>query len=173
MAPAIAKKARGFNHNYYHPLHLAILKGDWESMRVFFEGDPSAVTAKITMVGRTALHVAALAGQWKLVEKLVQQMPLEALAEVDLMGCNALHYVAYGGNTAAAKALVTKNPFLTQTTDFGGFSPLLHAITSSSSKELVWYLALVTTDERPACPFSGPSSSHLVALLTAAGFHGN
>ncbi|KAK4275381.1 hypothetical protein QN277_018473 [Acacia crassicarpa] len=167
---AITEFARGFNHNYYHPLHLAILKGDWESARIFFEGDPNAVTAKITTVARTALHVAAIAGQWKLVEKLVQEMPVEALAEVDLMGCTALHYVALGGNTTAAKALVTRNPSLTQIPDFEGFSPLAYAITSTS-KELLWYLALVTTDERPACPFSGPSASRLVALLTAAGFH--
>lgn len=168
---AITEFARGFNHNYYRPLHLATLKGDWESVRAFIEHDPNALTAKITTISRTALQVAAIAGQWKLVEKLVQQMPVEALAEVDLMGCTALHYVALGGNATAAKALVTKNPSVTQITDFEGFSSLVYAITSSTSKELVWYLALVTTDERPACPFSGPSASRLVALLTAAGFH--
>lgn len=166
-------KARGFDHNYYHPLHLAILKGDWDTARAFFDRDLSALTAKITMTARTALHVAAIGGQWQLVEKLVQKMPTEALAELDLMGCTALHYVAMGGNVTAAKALVSKDPSLTQLTDFAGFTPLLYAITSSRCKELVWFLSLATTDERPGCPFSGPSAHRLVALLTAAGFHGN
>lgn len=150
-----------------------MLKGDWESAKAFFDRDPSALTAKVTTIARTALHVAAVVGQWQLVEKLVQLMPTESLAELDLMGCSALHYVALGGSTMAAKALVTRNPALTQVTDFAGFTPLLYAITSSTCKELVWYLALTTTDERPSCPFSGPSAGRLVALLTAAGFHGN
>ncbi|KAF7815907.1 Ankyrin repeat-containing protein [Senna tora] len=171
VTAAATEFARGFNHNYYQPLHLAILKGDWKTARAFFDHDPSALTAKVTPIARTALHVAAIGGQWQLVEKLVQQMPTGELAAIDLMGCTALHYVALGGNAAAAKALVTKNPSLTQVTDFVGFTPLLYAITSSRCKELVWYLALTTTDERPSCPFSGPSSRHLVALLTATGFH--
>jgi len=131
------------------------------------------LTAKITILGRTALHVAAVGAQWKLVEKLVQYMPANMLSELDLMGCTCLHYVAMGESVDSAKALVAKYPSLTQVTDFKGFTPLINSVTSTRCKDMVWYLVLSTTDERPSCPFSGPSASQLVALLTAAGFHGN
>ncbi|TKY46976.1 Ankyrin repeat-containing protein [Spatholobus suberectus] len=162
--------ARGFNHGYYQPLHIAILKGDWESTKAFLDNDPSALTAKITTIGRSALHVAAVGGQWQLVEKLVQLVPVQVLAELDLMGCTCLHYVAMGESINAAKALLAKDPSLTQLTDFTGFTPLIYSITSRC-KEMVWYLVLNTTDEEPGRPFSGPSANQLVALLTAAGFH--
>ncbi|KAG2394722.1 uncharacterized protein HKW66_Vig0079030 [Vigna angularis] len=168
---AASEFARGFNHSYYHPLHIAILKGDWQSTKAFLDNDPSAWTAKITILGRTALHVAAVGGQWQIVEKLVQHVPTKVLEELDLMGCTCLHYVAMGESRSAAKALVTKNPSLTQLTDFKGFTPLIYSITSAKCKEMVWYFVLNTTDERPGCPFSGPSAAQLVALLTAAGFH--
>jgi len=131
------------------------------------------LTAKITILGRTALHVAAVGAQWKLVEKLVQYMPANMLSELDFMGCTCLHYVAMGKSVDSAKALVAKYPSLAQATDFKGFTPLIYSVTSTRCKDMVWYLVLNTTDERPGCPFSGPSASQLVALLTAAGFHGN
>ncbi|CAI8596674.1 unnamed protein product [Vicia faba] len=169
---AVAEFARGFNHSYYQPLHLAILNGDWESTKAFIDNDPTALTAKVTMLGRNALHVAAVGAQWKLVEKLLQHMPANTVAELDLMGCTCLHYVAMGENVNAAKALVAKNPSVTQVTDYKGFTPLIYSITSTNCKEMVWYLVLnITDDSRGGCPFSAPSASHLVALLTAAGFH--
>ncbi|KAK7288523.1 hypothetical protein RIF29_01984 [Crotalaria pallida] len=168
---AAAEFARGFNHNYYQSLHVALLKGDWESAKAFFDQNPSAWAAKVTILGRNALHVAAVGGQWQIVEKLVQHMPAEILAELDFMGCTCLHYVAMGESVKTAKELVAKNPSLTQVTDFKGFTPLLYSITSTGHKEMVWYLASNTTDERPGCPFSGPSAGQLVALLTAAGLH--
>jgi hypothetical protein len=48
----------------------------------------------------------------------------------------------------------------------------MYSITSTRYKEMVLYLYMNTTDEGPGCPFSGPSASQLVALLTAAGYHG-
>ncbi|XP_045821446.1 uncharacterized protein LOC123914367 isoform X2 [Trifolium pratense] len=170
---AVTEFALGFDHNYYQPLHLAILKGDWKSTKAFLDNDPTALTAKVTVHGRTALHVAAVGAQWKLVEKLAQhqQMPAEVLEELDFMGCTCLHYVAMGQSVDAAKALVAKNPSVTQVIDFKGFTPLMYSITSTQCKEMVGYLVLNTSDERPGCPFSGPSASQLVALLTGAGFH--
>ncbi|PNX85625.1 ankyrin repeat-containing protein [Trifolium pratense] len=89
--------------------------GDWKSTKAFLDNDPTALTAKVTIHGRTALHVAAVGAQWKLVEKLVQHqhMPANMLAELDLMGCTCLHYVAMGESVNTAKALVAKNPSLT------------------------------------------------------------
>jgi hypothetical protein len=99
-------------------------------------------------------------------------MPADMLAELDLMGCTCLHYVAMGQSVNTAKALVAKNPSVTQVTDFKGFTPLIYSITSTRCKEMVWYLVSNTTDESPSCPFSGPSASQLVALLTTTGLHG-
>jgi len=166
-------KARGFNHSYYRPFHLAILKGDWESTKAFIDNDPTALTAKVTVLGRTALHVAAVGAQWKLVEKLVQHMPANMAAELDFMGCTCLHYVAMGESVKAAKALVAKNPSLTQVTDCTGFTPLIYSVTSTRCKHMVQYLFMNTTDDGPGRPFSGSSASHLVALLIHAGFYGN
>ncbi|XP_024634899.1 uncharacterized protein [Medicago truncatula] len=168
---AVSEFARGFNHSYYLPLHLAILKGDWESTEAFLDNDPRALTAKVTVHGRTALHVAAVGAQWNLVEKLVEYMPANMLTELDFMGCTCLHYVAMGESVNAVKALVAKNPSVTQVTDFKGFTPLIYSLTSTRHRDMVWYLLMNTTDERPGCPFSGPSASQLVALLTASGFH--
>lgn len=158
----LLSKARRFNHSHYHPLHLAILKGDWESTKAFLDNDPSALTAKVTAIGGTALHAAAVGGQWQIIEKLVQHVPAQVLSDLDLMGCTCLHYVAMGENTSAAEALLAKNPSLTQFTDSIGFTPL--SITSSRCKEMVWYLVLNTSDERPGCPFSGPSADKLVGF---------
>jgi ankyrin repeat protein len=173
MLSLLLPKAREFNNSYYQPLHLAILKGDWESTKAFFDNDPSALTAKITVFGQTALHVAALGAQWKLVEKLSQHMPANMVVELDLLGFTCLHYVAYGESVDAAKALVTKNSSVTQIADLQGFTPLNYSITSTICKEMVWYLVLNTTDDSPACPFSGPSAAHLVRMLIITGFHGN
>lgn len=119
------------------------------------------------------MHVAAFGGQWKLLQKLIQHVPEHVLAELDLMGCTCLHYVAMTDSIGAAKTLVAKNPSLTQVTDFKGFTPLIHSLTSTRCKDMVWYLVLNTTDDSPASPFSGPTAAQLVTLLTAAGFHGN
>ncbi|MCI24139.1 ankyrin repeat-containing protein, partial [Trifolium medium] len=132
----------GFNHSYYQSLHLAILKGDWKSTKDFLDNDPSALTAKVAVLGRTALHVAAVGAQWKIVEKLVQHQHMSAfvLTEMDSMGRSCLHYVAMGRSVYAAdaaKALVAKNPSVTQVTDFKGFTPLIYSIASKRCKELV------------------------------------
>ncbi|KAI4344600.1 hypothetical protein L6164_011807 [Bauhinia variegata] len=168
---AAADFARGFDYNYYRPLHIAVLKGDWETAEKFFNDDPGALTSKITTLGMTPLHVAAVGSQWKIVEKLVQLMSSEALAVQDFVGCTALHYVATSGSLNAAKAMVTKNRSLTQIITLAGHTPLLFAITSTRSKQFVRYLAFTTTDDAPACPFSGPSANYLVTFLTAGGYH--
>ena len=166
-------KVRGLNYNQYRHLLIALLKGDWDFAKEFFREHPDAMTARITTLAMTALQVLAVGGQRHLIEELVQCMPPEELAVQDSAGFTALHYVALGGNVRAAKALVTRNSSLTQIPNSAGHTPLLLAMSSALCKELVWYLAIATTDESPACPFSGSFSGYLVALLTAAGYHGN
>ncbi|PNX91237.1 ankyrin repeat-containing protein [Trifolium pratense] len=160
--------AEEFNYKYYQPLHIAILKGDWKSTKAFLDNDPSTLTAKITMLGETALHVAALGAQWKLVEKLVQLMPANMLTELDSKGFTCLHYVAVGKSVDTAKALVAKNSSVTQVTSLPGFTPLYLCIVAAISKEMVWYLVLNTT-EPACCPFNYMD----VCAMVSVGFHGN
>ncbi|MCH95728.1 ankyrin repeat family protein, partial [Trifolium medium] len=123
------------------------------------------------MLGHTALHVAALGSQWKIVEKLVQHMPANMVVELDSKGCTCLHYVAVGKSVDTAKALVVKNSSVTQVADLQGYTPLYHCLSAAKCKEMVWYLVSNTTDDSPACPFSGPSAIQLVFLLIYTGFH--
>ncbi|MCI01204.1 ankyrin repeat family protein [Trifolium medium] len=174
MLSLLLPTARQYNNSYYQPFHLAIVKGDWESTKAFLDNDPSALTAKITMFGQTALHVAALGAHWKLVEKLVQHMPANMLTEMDFKNCTCLHYVAMGESIDTAKALVAKNSSVTQVTNLQGSTPLHNSLTAAAiCKEMVWYLVLNATDDSPACPFSGPSATELVRLLIYTGLHGN
>jgi ankyrin repeat protein len=169
-------KATGFNFNYYRPLQLALLKGDWESTKAFIDFDPSALTAKITIHDQTALHVAAMGAQWKVVEKLAQVMPANMFVEKDSRGRTCLHYVAIGKSADTAKALVAKNSSATQIDDSEGLTPICYSIAYNTLfKEMTWFLVLNTLDDRPAsaCPFSTPSAIDLLGLLTTVGFHGN
>ncbi|XP_038711857.1 uncharacterized protein LOC120006054 [Tripterygium wilfordii] len=141
----------GMNSNYYRPLFLASLKGDWDSARRFFERDPDAVTAKISVLSMTALHVAVSNEQAEFVEKLVELMPSEAL---DCQGIGE------------------KNPALPQITDMKGHTPLQTAtVLATEHKELIWFLAKVTTDAPPSRSFTGQWAGQLICFLTHAGFH--
>ncbi|XP_038710607.1 uncharacterized protein LOC120005182 [Tripterygium wilfordii] len=158
--------------NYYRPLYLAALKGDWETAREFFERDPNALTANISVLSMTALHVAVCNGQAEFTEKLVELMPSDALEMYDAGFYTPLHYAAMSGNIRIAKALVRKNPALPQLTDLKGYTPLLTAIcVAPEHKELLWYLTKVTKDDPPSSPFTGQWSGELITFLTHTGLH--
>ncbi|KAL2534393.1 Ankyrin repeat family protein [Abeliophyllum distichum] len=162
------------NLNYYQPLHLAAKEGDWETAKRFIDSDNSALTAVISIQGMTALHVAASSSQSEFVENLVELIPAEALDARDERGCNALHYVAIGEAVNAAKALVDKNPALPLSMESLGQTPLFFAAywgTPSKSKEMLWYLSTVTTNDFPSYPFTGQWSNQLILGITAAGFN--
>ncbi|RWR75694.1 ankyrin repeat-containing protein [Cinnamomum micranthum f. kanehirae] len=163
----------GVDFNYYRPLYLAALSGNWESARKFFERDQNAMTAKISISSMTALHVAVSNGQAEFVEKLIELMPSEALAIHDGWCYTPLHYAAMSGNIRIAKALVRKNRALLQITDLDGRTPLrtAAAFVAPEHKELVWFLAKETTDASPVCPFTGKWAGELIVLLTHGGFH--
>ncbi|XP_040371330.1 ankyrin repeat-containing protein ITN1 isoform X2 [Rosa chinensis] len=172
MSTRHESSAEDLNLDYYLPLYHAAFRGNWEDARRFLEHDPNAVKAKISNLSMTALHVAACEGHSEFVEKIVKHMPADELAEHDEMGFTALHYAAIGGNLRSAKALLKENPKLAQSVDTKGRTPLhLAASFSSECKELVWYLLLVTTDEEPGHPFTGPWASNLMNVLIASGFH--
>ncbi|XP_028944813.2 uncharacterized protein [Malus domestica] len=112
------------------------------------------------------------------MKKMVEHVPVEALAMQDCIGRNVLHTLAISGSAKkqvagqmkVAKALVTKNPVLTQIADQDGMVPL-HLSCCSDDRELVWYLTLVTRDEHPTWPFTGPMASFLTSAVTYSGFH--
>ncbi|KAK3211623.1 hypothetical protein Dsin_016329 [Dipteronia sinensis] len=86
----------------------------------------------------------------------------------DLSGRSALHYAAMGGSLKTAKALIRKNFALPEIQNKRGSVPLY---LSFSSKQLVWYLILVTRDEHPCFPFTGPLSAQLVCKLICYGYY--
>lgn len=163
------------DENEYRSLYMAALRGDWLEAQSFLEEHPEGTTAIVAPFSRTALHVAAGEGHSEFVEKIVERMTADALEMVDEFGRTALHQSAFAGiSPKAAKAMVNKNPNLTNIMDGGrGWSPLLiAAYHGSKSKDLVWYLSLVTRDEGESSPFTGPFAGDLVLALTAAGHLG-
>nr|XP_028953470.1 uncharacterized protein LOC114822692 [Malus domestica] len=98
-------------------------------------------------------------------------MPTEALLLQDFSGNTALHYAAVAGTMQDAQTMVRKNPALTQITNDAGETPLLLAASfAANSKDMVWYLSLVTKDEPPSYPFTGLLACRLISFITGAGF---
>lgn len=154
----------------YQPLYRAALKGDWEEAKRFLDNDLSAVSAIITDSSMTALQVAAFEGHSEFVENIVRLMQAQDLEWGDISGRTALHYAALTGRLGAARALVQRNPALTSIVDNREWTPLLYAaVYGSECKDLVWYLSLVTTDEDPGRPFTGPEAAQLVTALISSG----
>ncbi|XP_021283426.1 ankyrin repeat-containing protein ITN1-like [Herrania umbratica] len=174
LAPtaAIISEDERIRFKYYHQLHLAALKGNWEAAKGYFQDNvPNAFTEEISSTRMNALLVASCNGHTKFVEMLVKRMPEEALQKRGPGGYTALHHAAIGGHLKMAKALIRKNPGLTQITDNSGNTPLLCAVLLFSRHKLVRYLALATTIEKPERPFSGCKAGDLMVNLTHMGFH--
>ncbi|TXG68581.1 hypothetical protein EZV62_003516 [Acer yangbiense] len=157
--------------NYYRPLYLAAQRGDWKNAKSFIEHDPNALTATISPSNsQTVVHVAALCCQWGFVLKLLEFLSPESIAVQDSTGCTVLHYVAQGGSLMTAKSLVQKNSFLSQMVNNQQELPLLHSIWSES-KEMVWYLSLITRVDSPTFPFFIPTLPRILRHLVKSGFH--
>ncbi|KAL5757530.1 hypothetical protein ACOSP7_020141 [Xanthoceras sorbifolium] len=139
--------------NYYQPLLNAAQRGDWQSAKSFIHRNPNTLTASITAVNsRTVFHVAALSCQWEFVLKLLELIVYpESLAVQDVYGNTVLHYVAQGGSLKTVKALVKKNSDLLQIVNNTGDLPLVYSL-YSDSKELKWYLTLITRVVSPSLP---------------------
>ncbi|KAF8364632.1 hypothetical protein HHK36_033396 [Tetracentron sinense] len=141
----------GVDRNFYVPLYIATLRGDWESARIFLLDHPEALTARITI-------------------DLGTLMPADALALPDKWGNTALHNAALAGITRTIKAPVRKNPALPYKLDNGGTTPLGISTLNANleKKEMVWYLCSVTTKEET---FTGASGAAILCDLTMAGFY--
>ncbi|KAH7565470.1 hypothetical protein JRO89_XS09G0214100 [Xanthoceras sorbifolium] len=152
--------------NYYQPLLNAAQRGDWQSAKSFIHRNPNTLTASITAVNsRTVFHVAALSCQWEFVLKLLELIVYpESLAVQDVYGNTVLHYVAQGGSLKTVKALVKKNSDLLQIVNNTGDLPLVYSL-YSDSKELKWYLTLITRVVSPSLP-------NILCTLIGSGCYG-
>ncbi|THG04978.1 hypothetical protein TEA_018979 [Camellia sinensis var. sinensis] len=130
--------------NHYLPLHIAAIKGDWESANKFIEQEPDAVRVPVTGLRQTSLVVAIrLARRNEFVKKLIEKMSPEDLALVDSRGRTALHEASITGNVEAAKLLVQRNTILPNILDKKGRVPLYYAA-NFGFREMVLYLLDVT-----------------------------
>ena len=103
----------------YAPLNKAVRSGDWEAARKFLDDNPEAVTARISIEGKTALHIAAF-----------HQL-------------TALHEATYSRIIEVAKCLVKKNSNLLAIPNTNGLILVTHAL-NVGHKEMARYLYSVT-----------------------------
>ncbi|XP_054814085.1 uncharacterized protein LOC129314628 [Prosopis cineraria] len=90
-------------------LYMAICANNWNSAKAFLDENPSALTAKITPSGKTALHVAVLFGHVTIVEELLKLVPPKFLETADDFGNTPLVIATITGITQVAEFLVNKN----------------------------------------------------------------
>ena len=131
----------------YMDLHKALQIGDWNAAKEFLYRNPHAISAKITVLGKTALHVAAEAGHVHIVEELVKPMSEENLEIKDNEdGDTALAQAAYIGNYRMAECMLGKNENLITIGDDDGNIPVVMALFNGHLK-LARYLYLLTPPE--------------------------
>ena len=63
----------------YASFEKNIRKGEWDAANQFISSNPEAMTAEISIFGRTALHIAIFEGHMNIVEELVKIMSEENL----------------------------------------------------------------------------------------------
>ncbi|XP_058191694.1 ankyrin repeat-containing protein ITN1-like isoform X2 [Rhododendron vialii] len=155
----------------YIPLVKAVLGGNWERAKRFFDQDQGALTAWVTEFRETALHIAVGTGkEIQFVEKLVELMPVEALALTDNQGQTALHAAARVGNTKAAEVLVQKHPPLLYIRQNVGWLPI-HQAAVNAQRETLAYLLTVTKDDPVSLPFSNDSGLDLIIFVISSNFY--
>ena len=117
----------------YMDLNKALQIGDWNAAKEFLNRHPHAISAKITVRGKTALYVAAEAGHVHVVEIIYE-------------GFTALARAAYSGNYRMAECMLGKNENLIRITTEEGNIPVVLALYNGHLK-LARYLYLLTPPE--------------------------
>ncbi|KAI8019567.1 Ankyrin repeat-containing protein NPR4 [Camellia lanceoleosa] len=144
----------------YIPLLNAVLRGEWDSAKRFFNEKKE-----------TMLHVAVASGRSiDFVEKLVDLMPPEALALPNRTGATALHHPAWIGNTKAAVILVEKHPAPLYIFDNNKWLPLHHAA-DKGHEDTLSYLLSVTKDDPVSMPFAYSSGALLISKVVYSEFY--
>ena len=85
-----------------------IRKGDCDAANQFINSHPEAVSARISILGSTALHIAIFAGHMNIVEELVKIMLEENLKIKDTGDYTVLGCCALVGNIQMAKCIIGK-----------------------------------------------------------------
>ncbi|KAK4593416.1 hypothetical protein RGQ29_017504 [Quercus rubra] len=124
----------------------ALQIGDWNAAKEFLDRHPLAISAKITVLGKTALNVAGEAGHVHIVEELVKQMSEENLEIKDIYGYTALARAAYNGNYRMAECMLEKNENLISIGADEGVIPVVLALFNGHLK-LARYLYSLTPPE--------------------------
>ena len=127
----------------YMDLYKALQIGDWNAAKEFLNLHPHAISAKITVMDKTALYVAAEAGHVDIVEELVKQMSEENLEIKDIDGFTALAQAAFNGNYPIAECMLEKNENLIRIANTKGAIPVVLALLNGHLK-LARYLYLLT-----------------------------
>ena len=130
----------------YIDLYKSLQIGDWNAAKEFLNRHPPAISAKITVMEKTALHVAAEAGHVHIVEHLVKEMSEENLEIKDIYGFTALSCAAYNGNYRMAECMLGKNENLIRIATNEGDIPVVLALFNGHLK-LARYLYLLTPPE--------------------------
>ncbi|XP_057506244.1 uncharacterized protein LOC130789490 [Actinidia eriantha] len=155
----------------YIPLVKAVLEGNWDVARRFFDQDESALTAQITPSLETALHIAVGTGKaLHFVKELVESMPVQALEVRDHKDDTALHIAAWVGNTAAAVLLVEKHQPLLYMRGSRYRLPV-HLAAVNGRKDTLSYLLRVTMDDPVAKPYYDLSGIWLLMYIITSGFY--
>ena len=127
----------------YMDLHKSLKIGDWNAAKEFLNRHPPAISAKITVRGKTALHVAAEAGHVHIVEELVKQMSAVDLEIKDIQGYTALAWATCNGNYRIAECMLGQNENLVSIPNDNGMLPVSLALCAGHLK-LARYLYLLT-----------------------------
>ncbi|KAF7820264.1 ankyrin repeat-containing protein NPR4-like isoform X1 [Senna tora] len=126
-------------------LYKNICENNLNATKAFMEKHPSALGARITSLGQTALHVVASLGHVRMVEGLVGLMEPQYLEIVDVDGFTPLATAAANsGHLHLAQCMVNKNDnILTIPISRGKVLPVTLAL-SNGHKEMGRYLYSLT-----------------------------
>lgn len=155
----------------YEALYKAVSKGDWVATKHFLDGNPHALTAKITLTADTALHVAVLTGHGKLVEELVRLMSDTDLELRSGLGYTAFSIAAINEFKEMAETMLRKNPNLVCVKNDNGLIPIVVA-SLYGSKDMVRYLYCKTPIEILSPENNDRSGATLLNCLITDGIYG-
>ena len=130
----------------YFDIYKELVRGDWDDATEFLNRHPQAISAKITVKGKTALHVAAEAGHVRMVEGLVNHMSAETLEIRDNEGFTALCRATCRGNYRMAECMLGKSGKLISIQIERGYIPVVVALYNGHLK-LARYLYSLTPQD--------------------------
>ncbi|KAL4561242.1 hypothetical protein LXL04_033405 [Taraxacum kok-saghyz] len=163
----------------YLPLCEAIMTNNWEKAKEIFNQDQGAVTATISVLGKTALHLAIdRVENIQFLENLLKEIEPDILPTlVSKYGKeNPLHQAAYCDNKIAAEMLVKKNPHLLFLLDERYRLPIQIAVMNSHRTTFLYLLEAcenhidLSREDGYHSPFQGTRGAFLLDYAIARGY---